>query len=77
MQTPLHKQNKRMVRHPPSPYLAYVILERKCRPIVPRTWDCSAGKSIKSPLPLSLVTKLTSVNRTIFHAISDESFLTF
>ena len=45
---------------PPSPYLAYVILERKCRPIVPRTRDCSAGKSIKSSLPQCLVTQLTS-----------------
>ena len=57
---PLHKQNKRMVRHPPSPYLAYVILERKCRSIVPQTRDCSAGKSIKSSLPQCLVTQLTS-----------------
>ena len=61
MQTPpLHKQNKRTVRHPPSPDLAYVILEQKCGLIVPRTRDCFPGKSIKSSLLQYLVTQLTS-----------------
>ena len=60
MQTPpppLHKQNKRKARHP-SPYLAYVILERKCGSIAQRTRDCSTGKSIKSSLKLSITAHL-------------------